>query len=149
MSVYAENRKARHEYTTLESFEGGLALLGHEVKSIRSGGANLTGAYLGFQKGELWLIGARIAPYSKAGNRDGIDPERERKVLVRRQELQHLVGKIQEKGLTLVPFSLYPRGRHIKLSFGLCRGKKDYDKRADLKRRALDRDVRRWKLEDT
>jgi SsrA-binding protein len=143
MSVYAENRKARHDYEALETFEGGLSLLGHETKSIRTGGAKLTGAYLTLKKGELWLVGAQVTPYSKAGPLPDYDPARDRKVLLSRKELQSLHGKIQQKGLTLVPFSLYPRGRHIKLSFGLCRGRTTYDKREKLKGRDIDRETRR------
>jgi SsrA-binding protein len=143
MTVYAENRKARHEYETLESFEGGLVLLGHEAKSIRSGGAKLAGAYLTLRKDELWLTGAQVAPYAKAGALTDYDPSRDRKVLLSRAELESLRGKIQQKGLTLVPFSLYPRARHIKLSFGLCRGRTTYDKREKLKGRDIDRELRR------
>ncbi|MCI0479020.1 SsrA-binding protein SmpB [Candidatus Uhrbacteria bacterium] len=143
MPDFAQNRKARHEYETLQTYEGGLELLGHEVKSIRNGGAKLTGAYLVFRGGELWLTGAHISRYLKAGTLEGHDPDRDRKVLIRRPELESLFGKSQQKGLTLVPFSLYPRGRRIKLSFGLCRGRKTYDKREKLKRRDIDRDVRR------
>lgn len=143
MSSYAENRKARHDYETLESFEGGLSLLGHEVKSVRNGGAKLTGAYLTLQKGELWLTGAQISPYQKAGPLPDYEPSRDRKVLMSRKELESLRGKIQQKGLTLVPFSLYPRARHIKLSFGLCRGRTTYDKREKLKGQDIDRETRR------
>jgi SsrA-binding protein len=143
MPTYAENRKARHDYEALETFEGGLELLGHEVKSVRGGGARLAGAYLTVRKGELWLTGASISRYAKAGALEGYDPDRDRKVLMRRQELEGLRGKTQQKGLTLVPFSLYSRGRRIKLSFGLCRGRKAYDKREKLKRRDIDRDTRR------
>jgi SsrA-binding protein len=143
MTRYAENRKAQHEYETLESFEGGIALFGHETKSVRTGGAKLTGAYITLRKGELWLVGAQIAPYAKAGALPDYDPARDRKILVHRKELESLRGKIQQKGLTLVPFSLYPRARHIKLSFGLCRGRTTYDKREKLKTRDIDRELRR------
>ncbi len=143
MPTYAENRKARHEYETLETFEGGLELLGQEVMSIRTGRAKLAGAYVTFHKGSLWLTGAHLAPYAKAGHDEAYDPDRNRRVLVHRKELLALHGKTQQKGLTLVPFSLYSRGRHIKLSFGLCRGRKAYDKREKLKGRDIDRDTQR------
>ncbi|MBU1348813.1 SsrA-binding protein SmpB [Patescibacteria group bacterium] len=143
MADFSQNRKARHDYETLESYEGGLELLGHEVKSVRNGGAKLTGAYLTFRGAELWLTGAHISRYQKAGPLGGYDTDRDRKVLLRRPELESLFGKTQQKGLTLVPFSLYPRGRRIKLSFGLCRGRKSYDKREKLKERDIDRDARR------
>jgi SsrA-binding protein len=141
---FAENRKARHDYSILESFEGGLVLLGQEVKSVREGGAKLEGAYLQVMGGELWLVGARISPYSKAGRIDGYDPQRTRKVLVTKKELRYLAGKLQQKGLTIVPFSLYPSARRIKLSFSLCQGKKSYDKRETLKQRDINRQVGRF-----
>ncbi len=142
--TYAENRKARHDYDTLETFEGGLALKGNEVKSIRDGGAKLIGTYLQVFQGELWLIGAHISAYKKQGIRDGYDPDARRKVLVHQKELAYLAGKTQQKGLTLVPFSLYSSGRRIKLSFGLCRGKKAPDKREKLKARDIARQTARF-----
>ncbi|MBI4138744.1 SsrA-binding protein SmpB [Candidatus Uhrbacteria bacterium] len=147
MATFAENRKARHDYDILETFDGGLVLLGHEVKSIRSGGAKLAGTYLAFRADELWLVGAHISPYAKAGPLPGYDPTRDRKVLLERRELSSLQGKIKQKGLTLVPLSLYPRGRHIKLSFGLARGRKAADKREKLKKRDIDRELRRGDAE--
>ncbi|HEU0051017.1 MAG TPA: SsrA-binding protein SmpB [Patescibacteria group bacterium] len=144
MKPYAENRKAMHDYEILEKFEGGLVLDGNEVKSIREGGAKLLGAYLQLFQGELWLIGAHVSAYSKQGKTDGYDPTRRRKVLVHTKELNQLFGKTQQKGLTLVPFSLYPSGRRIKLSFALCRGKKAFDKREKLKERDLTRQTARF-----
>ncbi len=139
---FTENRRARYDYETLEKYEGGLVLTGREVKSIREGGARLDGAHLTVSRGELWLMGAYIRPYSKAGRPDSYDPARSRKVLVHKKELAYLAGKTQQKGLTLVPFSLYPSGRQIKLSFGLCRGRKAHDKRERLKAKDLDRSMR-------
>lgn len=133
-----------HDYEILEKFEGGLVLDGNEVKSIREGGAKLLGAYLQLFQGELWLIGAHVSAYSKQGKTDGYDPTRRRKVLVHTKELNQLFGKTQQKGLTLVPFSLYPSGRRIKLSFALCRGKKAFDKREKLKERDLTRQTARF-----
>ncbi len=141
--VYAENKKARHDYFALETFEGGIVLSGQETKSVREGGAKLQGAYLVIRGSEVWLLGCHIGAYSKAGKIEGYDPVQTRKILLKRQEIAHLAGKTQEKGLTLVPFSLYPRGHRVKLSFGLCRGKKAYDKRETLKARDLDRSTRR------
>jgi SsrA-binding protein len=140
---FAENRKARHEYEILEKYEGGLELRGSEVKAIREGGAKLDGAYVKLLKAECWLIGAHIRPYTKSARNEELDPDRSRKILVHKKELHDLFGKTQQKGLTLVPFSLYPSGRQIKLSFALCRGRKDHDKREKLKARDLDRDVHR------
>ena len=135
MKPYADNRKARHEYEFLETFEVGLVLSGAEVKSIREGGARLAGAYLRLWKGELWLTGSHVAPYSKDGRREGYDPNVEHKVLMHKKELPALLGKTEQKGLTLVPLALYPLGRRIKLSFALARGKKAHDKRETLKKR--------------
>lgn len=140
--MFAENRKARFEYETLETFEAGIVLSGQEVKSIRNGGANLDGSYISIEKGELWLKHAKIRPYAKAGKLPSYIPDRQRKLLVHKKELLRLFGKIQQKGLTLVPFSLYPLGRQIKIRFGLCRGKSSHDKRDAIKRRDLDREIR-------
>lgn len=139
---FAENRKIKHDYEILETFDGGLALLGHEVKSVRAGHANLTGSYLAFRNGELWTLGLKIPKYGKAGPLPGYDETRSRKVLLRKAELISLMGKIQQKGLTLVPISLYAHGRHVKLKFGLCRGKKTRDKREMLKKRDIERELR-------
>lgn len=142
MKPYAENRKARFDYETLETFEGGLALTGMEVKSVREGGARLQGSYLKIFRNGLWLYGTHIRPYSKAGQTQGYDPERDRLVLVHKKELAYLAGKTQQKGLTLVPFSLYPVGRRLKLAFGLCRGRKRHDQREALKKRVIERQIR-------
>lgn len=140
---FTENRKARHDYESLEKYQAGLVLTGGETKSIREGGAKLEGSHLVLHGGELWLLGTHIKPYSKAGRIEGYDPTRSRKVLIHKKELRYLAGKIQEKGLTLVPFSLYASGRQIKLSFGLCRGRKAHDKREHIKSRELDRQAHR------
>jgi SsrA-binding protein len=139
---FIENRKAKFEYETLESFDAGIVLSGQEVKSIRNGGANLEGSYITIEKGELWLKHAKIRPYPKAGPLPGYEPDHPRKLLVQKMELQRLMGKIQQKGLTLIPFSLYPLRRQIKVRFGLCRGKSTHDKRDSIKRRDLDRELR-------
>jgi SsrA-binding protein len=143
MTAFAENRKARHDYETLEKYDAGIVLTGSEVKAVREGGANLIGSHIGFENGELWAKGMKIAPYSKAGRTEGYNASRPRKILMRKRELKSLLGKTEQKGLTLIPFSLYAHGRHIKLAFGLCRGKKTRDKRDSIKRRDIERDVRR------
>lgn len=143
MPVYSENRKARHEYEILEKFEGGLVLDGSEVKSIREGGARLDGSYVRLIRGELYLVGAQIRPYSKISDRGNYDPERSRKVLVNARQLRSLSPKLAQKGLTLVPLSLYPLGRRVKLAFALSRGKKAHDKRDSIKERELSRRLRR------
>lgn len=143
MKPYTENRKARHEYEFLETFEGGLVLDGSEVKSIREGGAKLEGSYIKLFRGELWLVGAQIRPYSKMAIREDYDPQRRRKILVTIKELRKLTTKLEQKGLTLVPISFYPLGRRIKVSFALGRGKKAHDKRESIKERDLMRSLRR------
>jgi len=144
MKPYTENRKARHEYQFLETYEGGLVLDGSEVKAIREGGAKLEGAYIKLMRGELWLVGAYIRPYSKMGNREDYDPERRRKILVTIKELRKLTTKLEQKGLTLVPISFYPLRRRIKVSFALGRGKKAHDKRDSIKERDRMRHARRY-----
>ena len=142
MQSLAFNKRASHDFEILEKFEAGIVLTGAEVKSLRSGNATLQGAYVTIARGELWLMGAHIGKLQAAGVQESYDPTRTRKLLVHKKELLTLVGKTQEKGLTLVPFALYPRGRQIKLSFGLCRGRKAHDKREKLKARDLDREQR-------
>lgn len=142
MTAFTENRKAKFDYETLESFDAGIVLTGQEVKSVRNGGANLTGSYISFENGELWLKHAKIRPYAKATGILSYQPERERKLLLKKQELLRLFGKIQQKGLTLIPFSLYPLRRQIKVRFGLCRGKSSHDKRETIKLRDIDREIR-------
>lgn len=144
MTSYAENRKARHDYTLLETFEAGLVLTGQETKSVRTGGAKLQGAFLKIYNGELWLINASIASYTKAVPDASYDPGRSRKALLRKKELRTLARKTDEKGLTLVPLSLYPHGRRVKLSFALARGKQAHDKREAIKQREQIRSVRRF-----
>ena len=142
MAALAVNKKARFDYEILETLEAGLKLTGPEVKSVKSGHIQLKGAFLHIQKNELWLKGAYIAPYKPAGNQEGYDPYRDRKVLVHRRELSRLTGKRQAEGLTLVPLSVYLKGGLIKLEFGVARGKKKYEKRETIKKRDVQRDIR-------
>lgn len=137
--LYTDHRKARHLYQILETFEGGLVLSGQETKAIREGGAKLDGAYIRLLNGSLTLIGAHVAPYSKAGPLEDYDPNRPRKILVHAKELRYLATKTQIRGLTIVPLSFYPKARRIKVSFALCRGKQLHDKREALKKRDLER----------
>ncbi len=142
MPNFTENRKARYEYEILETFEAGLVLTGQETKSIREGGAKLDGAYVTVTAGEMWLLGAHLRPYSRSARTEFYAADRSRKILVHAKELLYLAGKTQQKGLTLVPLALYPRGRKIKLSFALCRGRKAHDKREKLKQRDLERETK-------
>ena len=143
MATFAENRKARFDYEILEIFEAGLVLSGAEVKSIKNGRMNLTGSYLNFHNGELYLIGAFIAPYQPKNQPADYDPYRSRKLLLRKKELVSLIGKIKPKGLTLIPLKAYNKGRRIKLEFAVARGKKQYDKREIIAKREAARKIAR------
>jgi len=136
------NRKARYDYHIEETYEVGIALLGSEVKSIRQGRANLRDSYAAVERGELFLHNCHISPYEQAGQ-FAPDPLRSRKLLMHRAEIQRLVGKVEQKGLTLVPLSLYLKGPHVKVSLALARGKREYDRREDIKAREADREVAR------
>ena len=137
-----ENRKARHDYTVLDSIECGIVLSGTEVKSVRRGEVSLAGAYAAVLKGELWLVGSDIAAY-EFGNRFNHDPKRNRKLLVHAKEVRELRQKSEAKGLTLVPLRLFLKRGRIKLELGVCRGKALHDKRDALKKKALKRDLER------
>jgi SsrA-binding protein len=134
----AENRKARFDYQFLERLEAGLVLTGSEVKSLREGRVSLQQAYADVRDGEAWLIGAHIDPYDQAGDRNH-EPERDRKLLLHRRELDSLYGKVREKGLTVVPTRLYFKDGRVKIELALARGKEQRDKRRD----AVDRDAKR------
>lgn len=140
--VFAENRKARHDYTVLENLECGIQLSGTEVKSVRRGGVSLAGSYAAVLKGELWLVGADIAAY-EFGNRFNHDPKRDRKLLVHAKEVQTLKMRTEAKGLTLVPLKFFLKHGKIKVDLGICRGKALHDKRDSLKKKALKRDLER------
>jgi len=137
----ATNRKARHEYHILETIEAGVSLLGTEVKSLRNGKANLKESYARVQKGEVFLIGCHISPYSH-GNYQNHDPLRKRKLLLRKREIRRLDTKLNERGFTLVPLKFYLRDGLIKVELGLAKGKKLYDKREAKKKKDLDREAR-------
>ena len=141
-SVLAENRKARHDYTVLETLECGMVLTGTEVKSCRRGEVSLAGSYAAVLGGELWLEGCDISAY-KFGNRFNHDPKSRRKLLVHAKEVRELKMKTEAKGLTVVPLKMYVKNGRIKLELGVCRGKALHDKRDDLKKKALKRDMER------
>lgn len=142
MSDLASNKLARRDYDILDTLEAGLALTGQEVKSIRTGHLKLNGAYVTIARGEAWLVGAHIPAYKAAGPLPGYDPERTRKLLVHKRELEHLVGKIAEKGLTVVPLRVYNRHGKLKLECGIGRGRKEYEKREVIKKREVQREIR-------
>lgn len=138
----AENRKARHEYFILDSYEAGIELVGTEVKSIRRGGVNLKDSWCSIDDGELWVKGMHISPYDH-GNIFNRDPMRVRKLLLHRKQIMQLLGKVKQEGLTLIPISLYFKGSMVKMQVGLCKGKKLHDKREDMAERAAKRDIER------
>lgn len=138
--VVTVNRKARHDYFILDTFEAGLALLGTEVKSLRAGKVNLKDSYARVRHGELWLCGVHISPYSH-GSYNNHDPERERKLLMHKSEIRRLSGKIEEGGMTLVPLRIYFRNGKAKVELALARGKKHYDKRQSIAKRDAKREI--------
>jgi SsrA-binding protein len=139
--VIADNRKARHDYHILETYEAGLALLGTEVKAIREGRVNLRDSFARVEDGEVYLYNVNISPYSHRGYADH-EPLRRRKLLLHRDEIRKLIGKTVEKGMTLVPVRLYFKNGRVKVAVSLAKGKKDYDKRETIKRREADRETR-------
>jgi SsrA-binding protein len=141
--VLADNRKARHDYSVLETLECGIELVGTEVKALRSGASSLSGAYGAVLKGELWVVGMNIPVYAY-GNRFNHDPKRNRKLLVHSKEIRELKLKTEAKGLTLIPLKLYLKRGKVKLDLGVCRGKALHDKRDTLKQKALKRDIDRY-----
>lgn len=141
MPILATNKKANFDYKLIESFEAGLVLFGYEVKAVKDGHISLKGAYISFRQSELYLIGAHISKYRHAGNLPDYNPIRERKILLRNKEIKHLLGKKEENGLTLVPVKIYTKHSLIKMELALAEGKKKFDKRADLKKKDLDRQI--------
>ena len=139
--LIADNRKARHDYHLLETFEAGVALLGTEVKAIREGRVNLRDSYARVEGGEVFLYGMNISPYSHRGYAEH-DPTRRRKLLLHRIEIRKLIGKTVEKGLTLVPTQLYFKDGRVKVAIALARGKQDHDKRETIRRRETERETR-------
>ena len=142
--VVASNRRARHDYQILDTFEAGIALLGPEVKSLRNGKASLTDGYAVIRRGEVFLTNVHVGPYEKAW-RENADPRRERKLLLHRAEIARLRGKVAERGLTLVPLRLYFKGGRVKVELGVARGKRRYDKREAIRRREQEREMQREK----
>ncbi len=138
----SENRKVRHEYFILESYEAGVELVGTEVKSIRNGSVNLKDSWCSIDNGELFVKGMHISPYEH-GNIFNRDPLRERKLLLHKKEIMKLLGMIKQDGLTLIPISLYFKGSKVKMQVGVCKGKKLHDKRDDLAARSAKRDIER------
>ncbi len=142
IKVVATNRKARHDYHIEDTFEAGIVLTGSEIKSIRAGQVNLRDGFATIREGELWLINTHIAPYHQASYANH-EPRRDRKLLMHRREINRLSGKLQEKGLTLVPLQLYLKNSRAKVELGLARGKKLHDKRESMRERDDRRQIAR------
>ena len=142
------NRASRHEYFVLETYEAGIELYGTEIKSIRNGSVNLKESWADIQNGEVFINGMHISPYEK-GNIFNKDPFRVRKLLLHKKEINKLIGKLKQEGLTLVPLSLYFKKQYVKVELGLCKGKKLYDKRDAIAKRDAKRDIDRAMKERT
>jgi SsrA-binding protein len=140
--VVGRNRKARHEYEILDTYEAGMVLKGPEVKSLRAGQLAFRDAFARVENGEIWLYNLHIAPYEEA-NRANEEPDRVRKLLLHREEIRRLVGKTEQKGLTLIPLEVYFRNGKAKVVLGLAKGRHLYDKREKLKKQTQDREARR------
>ena len=140
--LVAENRRARHDYHLLDRYEAGLVLVGTEVKSLREGRANLARAYADVRDGEVWLVGAHISTYDQ-GNIANHEPTRDRKLLLHRREIASLIGKVKERGQTLVPTRLYFKDGKVKVELALAKGKEKGDKRRDLAEREAKRQMER------
>ena len=138
--IIADNRKARHDYFVIETYEAGIELFGTEVKSLRVGGVNLKDSYCEVDSGELFALGVHISPYEQ-GNIFNREPLRPKKLLMHKKEIMKLHGLVSREGYTLVPLSLYFKGSHVKMAVGLCKGKKLYDKRDDAAKRDADRTI--------
>lgn len=136
------NREARSKYEFLDSWEGGLVLTGAEVKSIKKGAMNLRGAYVSIENGELWLKNAHISPWQQM-NQANYDPDQKRKILLRRSEIDSMLGKVQSEGLTLIPEKVYSNAGLLKIRVSLARGLKKHDKRERIKKRETDRKIQR------
>jgi len=141
--VLVDNKKARFNYEITDTYEAGIELLGFETKAVRNKHGKLEGSFVKVRGGEAYLVGAEIPPYQPGNTPKNYEPGRNRRLLLTKAELKFLAGKESERGLTLVPLSLYNKGRFIKLSFGLAKNKKKYDKREAIKKKNVKRDIER------
>jgi SsrA-binding protein len=142
VKVLATNRKAYHDYHVEETHEAGVVLTGTEIKSVRAGSVNLRDSYAQVRNGEMWLMNVHIAPYEPASHQN-VDPYRDRKLLLHRKEIMRLFGRVQEKGLTLVPLRMYLKKNRAKIEIALARGKRQYDKREAIAKRDSAREIQR------
>ncbi len=143
IKIISDNRKARFLYEILDTYEAGIELVGTEVKSIRAGRVNLRDGYGLMRNGEAWLLNVHISPYEASGDYFNHDPRRTRKLLLKKQEINKLIGKLEQDGLTLVPLKLYFKRGWVKVALGLGKGKKLHDKRETVKKREDEREIRR------
>jgi SsrA-binding protein len=146
--VLARNRRASHEFHIMETFEAGIELTGTEVKSLRAGRTQLRDGYVRIENGEAWLMQVNISQYEQ-GNRNNADPDRRRKLLLHKREIEYLDGKVRTQGLTIVPLRMYLVRNHVKVEIGLARGKKLWDKRQDVARRDAQREMERASVRAT
>jgi len=142
MKLIANNKKAYHEYSVLDTLEAGIVLCGTEVKSLRQNGCSFNNAYIDIEKGEAFLLGLHIKPYEQ-GNIWNTDPDRTRKLLLHKKEIAKLSGQIAEKGMTLIPLEIYLTDGKVKVKLGVCKGKKLYDKRDDARKKDMQRESER------
>ena len=144
MKIFSENKKATFDYEVLEKFEAGISLIGQEVKSIKTGHVSIKGSYVVIDRNsEVFLIGANIPPYQPKNSPKDYTPERPRKLLLKKSEIKYLLGKSQEKGLTLIPLKVYTNKGKIKIEFGVGKGKKKFDKRENIKKREANKEIER------
>jgi SsrA-binding protein len=144
MKIFAENKKAIFSFEIIEKFEAGIVLTGQEVKSIKSGRVNISSSYISFKNEEAFLINSKIPAYQPRNAPSDYNPERNRKLLLKKREIKYLIGKSQEKNLTLVPIKVYTKKRKIKIEFALARGKTKINKKEKIKKREEDRKIRRF-----
>jgi SsrA-binding protein len=142
IKIIGQNKKARREYELLDFIEAGIVLTGSEVKSLRAGRLSFKDGYVRFDKGEAYLVGVHIAPYENAGYAQH-DPERVRKLLLHKREIKNLMGKVEQKGLTVIPVKMYFKQGRVKVELALAKGRKLYDRREELKKRAIALDTAR------
>jgi len=143
MEIYSDNKKAHFDYEILEKYEAGLVLIGQEVKSIKGGQINLSGSYVVFRLNQPELIGAKVPPYQIKNAPADYNPERIRKLLLNKKEINYLAGKVKERGFSLIPLKVYNKNGRIKLEFGLAKGKKKFNKKEAIKKKDVKKDIDR------
>ena len=140
--IIAQNKKAYHDYFVVEAFEAGIELFGTEVKSVRQGKVNLKDSWCSIDNGEIFAVGMHISPFEK-GNIFNRDPMRKKRLLLHKKQINHLFEEVKQQGLSIIPLKLYFKGSNAKLEIGLCKGKKNYDKRADIAKKTANREIER------